>query len=99
MQAPTGLANAQLFVLKMPYNSSHTHRIRLILYRLISLSGHIKHSRQGTIFQSREELFEAMSKIVTAIPPETFDGVFEHWMNRLEWVSQNNGDYYPYVHQ
>jgi hypothetical protein len=21
--------------------------------------------------------------------------VFEHWMERLEWVSKNIGDYYP----
>jgi hypothetical protein len=23
--------------------------------------------------------------------------IFEHWMERLEWVSRNNGDYYPWA--
>jgi hypothetical protein len=28
------------------------------------------------------------------IPPETLPRVFEHWIERLEWVSQNNTEYY-----
>jgi transposase len=57
--------------------------------------GHVKHRLQGTTFRSREELLEVISEIVTAIPPDILHGVFEHWMERLEWVSQNNGDYHP----
>jgi hypothetical protein len=56
---------------------------------------HVQHCLQGTIFRSREELLAAIREIVTAIPPGTLHCVFEHWMERLEWVSQNNGDYYP----
>jgi transposase len=56
---------------------------------------HVKHCLQGTIFRSHEELLEAINKIVTAIPPDILHGVFEYWMERLEWVSQNNGDYHP----
>jgi hypothetical protein len=32
---------------------------------------------------------------VTAIPGDTLHSVFEHWIERLEWVSRNNCDYYP----
>jgi hypothetical protein len=47
------------------------------------------------VFPSYEELFEAIGKMVTGIESETLTAVFEHWMARLEWVSKNNGDYYP----
>jgi hypothetical protein len=29
------------------------------------------------------------------IPRLTLEDMFRHWMEGLEWVSQNNGDYYP----
>jgi hypothetical protein len=57
--------------------------------------GHVDCCLQGTIFRSREELLEAVHEIVTATPSETLHGLFEHCMERLEWVSQNNGDYSP----
>jgi hypothetical protein len=40
------------------------------------LFGHVKYCLQGKIFQSREELIEALHEIVTAMPPETLHGVF-----------------------
>jgi hypothetical protein len=46
------------------------------------------------VFPSDEELFDAISEVVTGIESETLTTVFEHWMERLEWVSKNNGDYY-----
>jgi hypothetical protein len=59
------------------------------------LFGHVKDCLKGTIFQSREELVEAIREKVAAIPPGNLHGVFGHWMKRLEWVSQNNSDEYP----
>jgi hypothetical protein len=59
------------------------------------LFAHVKHCLQGTIFPSSDELLEAINEIATEIPSETFRGVFEHWMERPEWVSQNNGDEHP----
>jgi hypothetical protein len=50
---------------------------------------------QGAIFAPREELLQAIHEIVAGIPQETLQGVFQHWMERLESVSQNNGEYYP----
>jgi hypothetical protein len=46
-------------------------------------------------FSTREELLTGIHEVLADITAETLQGVFEHWMQRLEWVSQNNGDYYP----
>jgi hypothetical protein len=50
---------------------------------------------QGIAFPSREEFLAAIREIVGAIPRPNLDDMFRHWTERLEWVSQNNGDYYP----
>jgi hypothetical protein len=47
------------------------------------------------LFPSYEELLDAIGDVVSGIESETLTAVFEHWMERLEWVSKNNGDYYP----
>jgi hypothetical protein len=44
---------------------------------------------------SYEELLDAIGEVVTGIESETLTAVFEPWMERLEWMSKNNGDYYP----
>jgi hypothetical protein len=59
------------------------------------LFGHIEHCLQGIAFLASEELLAVIHEIVGAIPGPTLEDVFRHWMKRLEWVSQNNGDYYP----
>jgi transposase len=55
---------------------------------------HIKHCLQGITFPSREELLAVIHEIVGAIPRSTLEDVFRHWVERLKWVSQNNGDCY-----
>jgi aromatic ring-opening dioxygenase catalytic subunit (LigB family) len=47
------------------------------------------------VFPSYEELLDAIGEVVIDIESETLIVVFEHWIERLEWVSKNNGDYYP----
>jgi hypothetical protein len=47
------------------------------------------------VFPSYEESLDAIGEVVTGIESENLTPVFEHWMERLEWVSKNNGDYYP----
>jgi hypothetical protein len=59
------------------------------------LFGHLKYLLQGAIFASRKELLAAIHEIVAGIPQETLQGVFQHWMERPECVSRNNGEYYP----
>jgi hypothetical protein len=57
------------------------------------LFGHIKYCLQGISFPSREELLAAIHEIAGAVPRPTLKDVFRHCMERLEWDSQNNGDY------
>jgi transposase len=59
------------------------------------LFGYLKERLKGMLFASYEELLDAIGEVVTGIQSETLTAVFEHWMERLEWVSKNNGDYYP----
>jgi hypothetical protein len=47
------------------------------------------------VFPLHEELLDAIGEVVTGIESETLTPVFEHWIERLEWMSKNNGDYYP----
>jgi hypothetical protein len=47
------------------------------------------------VFLSYEELLDAIGDVVNSIESETLTALFEHWMERLEWVSKNNDDYCP----
>jgi hypothetical protein len=59
------------------------------------LFGYVKERLKGMVFPSYEESLDAIGEVVTGIESETLTAVFEHWMERLEWVSKNNGDYDP----
>jgi histone-lysine N-methyltransferase SETMAR len=59
------------------------------------LFGYVKDRLQGIVFVSGEELLAGIREVLGQIPLETLACVLEHWMERLEWVSQNNGEYYP----
>jgi transposase len=59
------------------------------------LFGYVKKRLNGMVFPSYEELLDAISEVVTGIKSETLTAVFKHCMERLEWVSKNNSDYYP----
>jgi histone-lysine N-methyltransferase SETMAR len=59
------------------------------------LFGYVKEHLKGMVFSSYEELFDAIGEVVTGIKSETLTAVFGHWMERLKWMSKNNGDYYP----
>jgi histone-lysine N-methyltransferase SETMAR len=58
------------------------------------LFGYVKERLKEMVFPSYEELLDAIGEVVTGIELETLTVVFEHWAERLEWVSKNNGDYY-----
>jgi transposase len=57
--------------------------------------GHAKHCLHGIAFPSQEKLLAPIHEIVWTILRPTLDDVFPHWMEGLEWIFQNNGDYYP----
>jgi histone-lysine N-methyltransferase SETMAR len=59
------------------------------------LFGHVKERLEAMVFPSHEELLDAIGEVVTGIESETLTAVLEHRMERLEWVSKNNDDYYP----
>jgi histone-lysine N-methyltransferase SETMAR len=58
------------------------------------LFDYVKDRLQRIVFASREELLAGISEVLDDIPPETLPRVFEYCIERLEWVSQNNGEYY-----
>jgi transposase len=58
------------------------------------LFGYVKERLKGMLFPLYEELLDAISEVVAGIESETLTAVFEHWMERLEWMSKNNGDCY-----
>jgi histone-lysine N-methyltransferase SETMAR len=59
------------------------------------LFGYVQGRLQGIIFPSGEELLAGICRVLRDIPLETFAQVFEHCLERLEWICQNNGSYYP----
>jgi hypothetical protein len=54
----------------------------------------VKERLKGMVFPSYEELLDGIGEVVTGIESETLTAAFKHWMERLEWGSKNNGDYY-----
>jgi hypothetical protein len=58
------------------------------------LFGYVKERLKGMVFPSYEALFDAIGEVMIGIESETLTAIFEHWIERLEWVSKVNGDYY-----
>jgi hypothetical protein len=54
----------------------------------------VKDYLQGIVFASGDELLVGIHKVLDEMPRETLPRLFEHWIERLEWASQNNGEYY-----
>jgi hypothetical protein len=59
------------------------------------LFGYVKERLKGIVFPSYEELLGAIGEVVTGIESEILTAVFDHWMERLRWMSKNNVDYSP----
>jgi hypothetical protein len=59
------------------------------------LFGYVKERLKGMVFPSCEESLCAIGEVMTGLESETLTTVFEHWMERLRWMSKNNGDYSP----
>jgi histone-lysine N-methyltransferase SETMAR len=56
--------------------------------------GHVKALLVGQTFDEREQLPEAMTQFLNEIRPPEVVVVVSHWVERVRWVSENNGDYY-----
>ena len=58
------------------------------------LFGYIKENLKGCKFESKEQLFSAITDIVSNISKDTLIKVFNHWKKRLLKVIDNKGDFY-----
>jgi transposase len=57
------------------------------------LFGHVKRLLQGTEFQTAEELFDAVVRILADIPLETLMATFHKWLQRLQAFIDRDGEY------
>jgi hypothetical protein len=58
------------------------------------LFGQAKHSLTGRMFDDPEELLDGLTSFVEEVQPSELHVVFSHWVERIRWVLENNGDYY-----
>jgi hypothetical protein len=59
------------------------------------LFGHVQLSLAGMTFASHDESFEAILSVVMKIPKDISHRVFDHWLERLDWVAKSKGEYCP----
>jgi histone-lysine N-methyltransferase SETMAR len=59
------------------------------------LFDYVKERFKGMVPPSYEEFLDAIREVATGIESENLTAMFEHWIERPEWVSKNTGDYYP----
>jgi hypothetical protein len=57
--------------------------------------GHVKHLFGGNDIPVARRITCGNSSDSGGYLKETFQGMFDHWMERLEWMSQNNDYSYP----
>jgi histone-lysine N-methyltransferase SETMAR len=58
------------------------------------LFGHVKTLLVGQTFHEPKQLLEAVTEFLNEIQPPEMVAVFSHWVERVRWVLENNGDYY-----
>jgi hypothetical protein len=58
------------------------------------LFGYRKKKLQGVHILDRERLKSEIIRILGGIGPDVLISVFEDWIKRLEWVVQNDREYY-----
>lgn len=57
------------------------------------LYGYIKYKLKGRMFDSRESLIKAIEEIVQEIDENRWKSVYDEWIQRLQQVIKNNGEY------
>jgi histone-lysine N-methyltransferase SETMAR len=58
------------------------------------LFGHVKHALDGNEFLSEEALLAAIHSILSNLTGNILRAVFVKWIERLNWVTLNEGHYY-----
>jgi hypothetical protein len=85
MQGLTLLKNIEHFAKKMDCGSLPIRPTHLISHHPTSFD---------SVISRNYSTLNAIGEVATGIESETLTAVLEHWMERLEWMSENNGDYY-----
>jgi hypothetical protein len=52
----------------------------------------MKRSLANKHFTKPEDLLAAITDFLEEVPPRTWIGVFDAWMERVRWVINNDGD-------
>jgi histone-lysine N-methyltransferase SETMAR len=60
----------------------------------IWLFSHVKTSPAGQTSDEPEQMLEAITEFLNEIQPPEVVAVFSHWVEMMQWVFENNGDYY-----
>jgi hypothetical protein len=94
-QDPTPPENAELSAKKIGSASPHTHGTHLVSHHPTSFSSNISNLICSESFFQYLKLFAAIHNMVGAIPRQTLEDMFRLWLERIEWISQNNDNYYP----
>jgi histone-lysine N-methyltransferase SETMAR len=58
------------------------------------LFGMLKGNMKDRAFQTVEEIFDVITLIWNGVRFEQLQSVFLNWIERLEWVISNGGEYY-----
>jgi hypothetical protein len=48
----------------------------------------------GQTFDEPEQLLDAITEFLNEIQPPDVVAIFSHWVKRVRWALENNGDYY-----
>jgi hypothetical protein len=57
------------------------------------LFGHVKTFLAGRTFDEPEQLLEAITQFWDEIQSSELEVVFSHWIERVRWMLEKNGDY------
>jgi hypothetical protein len=59
----------------------------------IWLFGYVKTLLVGQTFSEPEQLLEGITEFLNGTQPREVVAVFRHWVERVRWVLEKNGDY------
>jgi hypothetical protein len=58
------------------------------------LFGHVKHVLEGVEFPSEETLLAAIQRVLSDLTSDTLRAIFAKWVERINWIALNEGNYY-----
>jgi hypothetical protein len=58
------------------------------------LFGHVKSALNGSKFEGPDELLQGIHDFLNQVQGSELMMVFQHWIERVHWVIEHDGDYY-----